>query len=80
MNTQSTMPSETHLTPDDMDVLRRVYGRQLLVMNSADPERPSASAGVAFILNRKTTDVSNIEVTEVVPGRALLLKTTWHKG
>ncbi|EPQ50506.1 DNase I-like protein, partial [Gloeophyllum trabeum ATCC 11539] len=71
---------ETHLSEEYVHDIHKLYGRRLFVINSADPQRPTASAGVAFILNREITNTADIEVVELIPGRALLLFSTWHKS
>jgi hypothetical protein len=45
---------ETHLDEKEMDHLRKTYGQQLVIMNSAlpDKEEASKSAGVAFVLKK----------------------------
>jgi ribonuclease HI/exonuclease III len=71
---------ETHLDDDDMEMIGNLYGRRLEVIASRDPDRPTQSAGVAFVLNKDVIEVSNVVVTEIVPGRALLIDITWREG
>ncbi|KAG1870925.1 Endonuclease/exonuclease/phosphatase [Suillus tomentosus] len=71
---------ETHLTQEHENQINALYSRRLKILNSRDEERPSTSAGVAFILNRELTNTDNIELKEIIPGRALALKTQWHNN
>ena len=64
---------ETHLEPTHLDTVHQLFGKRLLVHNSADPRNPSASAGVAFVLNKEKIETNNAEFMELFPGRALLL-------
>lgn len=71
---------ETHLTEDHENQINTLYSRRLRVINSKDRERPGSSAGVAFVLNKELTNTENIEFREIIPGRALILKTRWHNN
>lgn len=69
---------ETHLNNNDMLTLERQYGKKIVIYNSSDPLRPHASAGVAFVLNRKIANIHNLVITEVIPGRVIHIQTKWH--
>jgi ribonuclease HI/exonuclease III len=71
---------ETHLDDKELELLRRTYGRRLIIINSAPPDEEdvTASAGVAFVLNKEVIETSEYSVTEVIPGRAALLSMTWR--
>jgi ribonuclease HI/exonuclease III len=71
---------ETHLTPEDVEDLMGLHQRRLIILNSADPERPTQSAGVAFVVNREVVHTDDIEVEVLIPGRAMLLGITWREG
>ncbi|EPS94212.1 hypothetical protein FOMPIDRAFT_1033460 [Fomitopsis schrenkii] len=71
---------ETHLSDDDLATIKTLYGRRLCVFNSPDPDNPTATRGVAIVLNRELMDTSSVHTKEVVPGRALLVTTNWHAG
>ncbi|EPQ60412.1 DNase I-like protein, partial [Gloeophyllum trabeum ATCC 11539] len=58
--------------------IQDLYGRRIQVYNTADSERPTASVGLAFVLNCEITNTSNVTVKELILGGALLLTTTWH--
>ncbi len=51
---------------------------RLRVLHSEDPISPNAK-GVAIILNKGLTKTEKITATKVIPGRALLVETCWHK-
>ncbi|KAH7917438.1 DNase I-like protein, partial [Leucogyrophana mollusca] len=69
---------ETHLTTEHEKMINETYGRSILMFNSQDPDRPGASAGVAFIINRSMLPTDNIKITTIIPGRAILLKIKWN--
>jgi exonuclease III len=73
---------ETHLDTDDEDTLNDWYKDRVRIINSADPDRPHSSAGVAFVLNKRVTTwfTDNVTYQEIVPGRALALTTNWHRN
>ncbi|TFK54348.1 hypothetical protein OE88DRAFT_1711212 [Heliocybe sulcata] len=71
---------ETHLTPPLVDDIHNLFGRRLLVINSPNPTNPTSSAGVAFVLNREVTSISDLQIREIIPGHALLLTTSWHNS
>ncbi|EIN11220.1 DNase I-like protein, partial [Punctularia strigosozonata HHB-11173 SS5] len=55
-----------------------MYGKRLWIHNSADPERPSNSAGVAFVLNRDVVSTKSCNVTTIEKGRAIAITLPWH--
>ena len=69
---------ESHLTDEDIEIIHDLYGRRLYILNSKDPTNASAARGVAFVLNKELVDVKNATLTEIIPGRAITLKTKWH--
>ncbi|KAI0047995.1 DNase I-like protein, partial [Auriscalpium vulgare] len=69
---------ETHLTDESLASLQQFHGRDAVILNSADPDRPSASAGVAFVLNRQLIDTADAKATTIIPGRAYALTLTWY--
>src|ERR1700741_1870051 len=70
---------ESHLDQDLLDQVLRCYGSRLTLITSSDPETPRASAGVAFIMNKRLIKPNNITVYELVEGRALAVKIKWHE-
>jgi exonuclease III len=71
---------EMHLTEEYENQINTLYSCRLRVINSRDRERPGSSAGVAFVLNKELMNTKNIEFKEIIPGRALILKTRWHNN
>ncbi|KAI0039430.1 DNase I-like protein, partial [Auriscalpium vulgare] len=69
---------ETHLTDAHLASVTDLYQRRLLILNSPDPERPGASAGVAFAINKDITRTHNTRFVELIPGRAALLALQWR--
>ena len=69
---------ETHLTNEHVTQIEALFARRLLVLNSSDPDRPGCSAGVAFVLNKETINISTAQMSVLIPGRAITLKLTWH--
>ncbi|KAI0046741.1 DNase I-like protein [Auriscalpium vulgare] len=64
--------------PQHLASISTLYQRRLLVYNSADLERPGASAGVAFVLNKDITRTNDARFIELIPGRAALLILHWR--
>lgn len=71
---------ETHLTQEHEMQIESLYSRRLKVINSRDPFRPGNSAGVAFILNKEIINTTETEITEIIPGRALVMSIKWHNN
>jgi exonuclease III len=71
---------ETHLALEDLEDLANLHQRRLVILNSADSERPTQLPGVAFAINREVVRTNDIEIEELIPGRALLLGITWQHG
>ncbi|KAJ8587401.1 DNase I-like protein [Rhizopogon salebrosus TDB-379] len=69
---------ETHLTLEHITQIEALFARRLLVLNSSDPDRPGCSAGVAFILNKETINVTSAKMNVLIPGRAITLNLKWH--
>ena len=60
--------SEAHLNEDRHCNLETLFGRQLKILYSEDPNNPN-SKGVAIVLNRKIANfVENLKVREIIPG------------
>ncbi|KAI0038512.1 DNase I-like protein [Auriscalpium vulgare] len=71
---------ETHLTDPHVDSLRDMYRNSFVIHNSADPDRPSRSAGVAFVINKAMVNTGAIATHVIIPGRALALEIKWREG
>ena len=68
---------ETHLDQHLLDQVKNCFGKNLEIINSALPNSPRASAGVAFVINKALIHPKDLSVTELVPGRALMIKLKW---
>jgi exonuclease III len=71
---------ETHLSQTETDNLNNFFERNLAIFSSIDPEilNPSAK-GVAIVLNKQMTNVSNVQMDVIIEGRALMLTVPWHR-
>ncbi|KAL1737990.1 Endonuclease/exonuclease/phosphatase, partial [Schizophyllum fasciatum] len=69
---------ETHLTVATRLALENMYAKNLKIFNSETPIDPSRKGGVAFVLNKRFVETSNVKTTEIEPGRALLMTMRWH--
>ncbi|KAF9026938.1 DNase I-like protein [Hymenopellis radicata] len=71
---------ETHSTDELIKDIHEMYGRTLKVFHSGDADDAGRRNGVAFVFNRRFTNVSNIDFVTVVPGRAILVRYPWHSN
>ncbi|KAI0047075.1 DNase I-like protein [Auriscalpium vulgare] len=71
---------ETHMTTQHLATVHTLYERRLQVYNSPDPDNASASAGVAFAIDKSTTRTDKTQFIELVPGRAALLVIQWREN
>ncbi|KAJ7273886.1 hypothetical protein C8J57DRAFT_1224796 [Mycena rebaudengoi] len=70
---------EAHLNEEREDSIKTLFRKRLKVFRSEDPENPTGKGGVAVVLNRQLTNVSGVTITEIIPGRAIHVKTNWHR-
>jgi ribonuclease HI/exonuclease III len=68
---------ETHLNNDILQDVVTCFGKNLEIIASADPVRPTSSAGVAFVMNKTLIRPQECRAFELIPGRALMLKIKW---
>jgi len=68
---------ETHLDQNLLEQVNSCFGKNLEIINSALPNNPCASAGVAFVINKALICPKDLLVTELVPGRAMMIKLKW---
>ncbi|KAJ7626816.1 hypothetical protein FB45DRAFT_749551, partial [Roridomyces roridus] len=68
---------ETHLSPDDVEDIHKLFGKRLQVYATIDPASPQ-SKGVALIVNKELLPIEQIKTKSVVPGRALHMTIPWH--
>lgn len=70
---------ESHLNEERKTNIESLFGKRLRVFYTADPTNPTGKGGVAIVLNRDLTNTENVLVKEIVPGRALMISTNWHR-
>ena len=68
---------ETHLDQTLLDQIIECFGKNLEIMNSPLPANPCASAGVAFIINKALIRPKELTLTEIEPGRAIMIRLKW---
>ena len=71
---------ETHMSDSRCEEMADFFKKRMTVFSTADPEKPSACAGVAIVLNNSHMLTEGAISTTIVPGRALLVQTNWHAG
>ena len=64
---------ETHLSTELALQAGELFTRCLAIYNSPDPDNPTGSAGVAFVINKEKVDTSGITMTTLIQGRAIFL-------
>ena len=64
---------ETHLSTELETQAQQLFTRRLALYNSPNPENPTGSAGVAFVINKEKLDTNGITLTTLIPGRAIFL-------
>jgi len=70
---------ESHLDQDMTEVLGRNFKKNLMILNLAHPDNPQATAGVGFVINKQLIEPDEIEMHELIPRRAAMLKIKWLK-
>ncbi|KAI0667421.1 Endonuclease/exonuclease/phosphatase, partial [Trametes maxima] len=70
---------ETHLSNERLAELNRLFGPQLEVVASQDPENELGARGVAFAINRRVLKDAVVRFGVVVPGRAATLQIQWSE-
>ena len=71
---------ETHLEPALLHNIHECFGKRLKILNSQDPDNPRASAGVAFVINKKLIAPKEIRLHELIKGRAIALNIKWREN
>jgi exonuclease III len=71
---------ETHLSEEQAATVQDMYQHDIHIIHSASPVNPTASAGVAFVLNKRLLNTSEekYKVQTLIPGRAILIELKWH--
>ncbi|KAI6139205.1 Endonuclease/exonuclease/phosphatase, partial [Pisolithus tinctorius] len=69
---------ETHLSTTQADSLNNLFTDTLLMIASIDPNHPSTK-GVTIALNKRLVKTNDVNIHEIVPGRAILLLMPWYQ-
>ncbi|KAF5343921.1 hypothetical protein D9758_012103 [Tetrapyrgos nigripes] len=70
---------EAHMDENRRQTVQDKFSKRLVIRCSADPDSPRAKGGVAIVLNKDLVDARILDETEIIPGRALLVRMHWHK-
>ncbi|KIM70415.1 hypothetical protein SCLCIDRAFT_1206542 [Scleroderma citrinum Foug A] len=70
---------ETHLNDETTSQIRTVFDKRMMILNSGVPVNPTASAGVAFVLNKEKLDIKDATLKVLIPGRATFLSLEWQR-
>ncbi|KAF8178318.1 Endonuclease/exonuclease/phosphatase, partial [Mycena galopus ATCC 62051] len=70
---------EAHLNEERRQEIEKLFKKSLKIYHSEDPTKPLSTNGVAIVLNRRLTNVNGVQITEVVKGRAIHIRTNWHR-
>ena len=68
---------ETHLDEGTKENILESFGKKMTIINSPDPDRPRASAGVAFVINNALITPKKITENTLLPGRAIMIEIDW---
>ncbi|KAF5335924.1 hypothetical protein D9758_018332 [Tetrapyrgos nigripes] len=68
---------EAHMDERRRQKVQDKFSKRLVIRCSADPDSPRARGGVAIVLNKDLVDSEILEETEIIPGRALLIRMHW---
>jgi hypothetical protein len=68
---------EMHLDDKCLEQVQACFERNLEIINSPLPTNPQASAGVAFIINKALIHPKEYSITELDPGRVVMIRLKW---
>jgi len=68
---------ETHLTDDLSNQFENLFGDKFALFHSPDPDTRNAR-GIAIILNKKFINTHGVNITTLIPGRAIFTSIPWH--
>ena len=71
---------ETHLSDALADQVSTLHHRRITILNSPGLNNPTASAGVAFVINKEVIDARDISFHTLIPGRAIYLSLKWQRN
>ena len=68
---------EAHLDQTMMEQLGKIFEKNLKILISAHPDNPRAMAGVGFVINKQLIELNELEMHELIPRRAAILRVKW---
>ena len=71
---------ETHLDQTLLQDVETCFGRRLMIVTSQNPTNPRATAGVAFVVNKSLITPKELQVFDLIKGRALAIKIKWRES
>ena len=71
---------ETHLSTELATQAEHLFSKQLALYNSPDPDNPTGSAGVAFVINKEKLNTNDIKLTTLIAGRAIFISIPQKHG
>jgi hypothetical protein len=70
---------EAHLNEARKEGIENLFKKSMKVYHSEDLTNPTGKGGVAVVLNRQLTNVNGVQITEIIPGRVIHVRTNWHR-
>ncbi|EIW58570.1 DNase I-like protein, partial [Trametes versicolor FP-101664 SS1] len=70
---------ETHTNDRRLDLLNRIFERNMAILHSPDPVNATGARGVAFAINKRIFKDGSPRIRVIVPGRAILLTIQWSE-
>jgi exonuclease III len=71
---------ETHLDQETAQNIQNMFRKRIEIYNSELSHTPRSLAEVVFVINREHIDPSEIEMTELIKGRATAIKIKWREN
>ena len=71
---------ETHLDERRAAAVMAVFGEFITVVTSACDVNGTGARGVAFVINKRLLKNAEFTVTDLYPGRAVLIDLKWTEG
>ena len=72
------MAQETHLILDYKYEIKSLFGKRMEILFSADSDNLMSKGGVAVVLNKNLINTQGARMTEIIPGRVILVSVNWH--
>jgi hypothetical protein len=69
---------EAHFNEKQWEGIENLFKKILKIYHSEDPTNPTGKGGGTVVLNRQFTNVNDVKITEIMPGRAIHIITNWH--